>query len=423
MHIWLIKGGEPLPIDGDVRLFRTGMLARWLNDAGHSVVWWSSTFNHAEKAVRSNSDAEFSLAKGYTLRLVRESPYKRNVSIQRLVSHQMFARRLLNQANSDAVRPDVVVCALPTPQAAAAAAQYCVERSVPLVLDIRDLWPDLIMDSAPVAFRWLARIATAAMRRNVRYAARVAHSIWGVTPAYVEWGVHYADRSLGAFDISFPMAYNETPPSSRELCQARTFWSDSGIGDDFEGLRCCFFGAFGAQFDIETVLAAARILVSDDIPVQFVLCGAGDNLDRYRTISTGLPNVVFPGWVDRGRIWQLMRSSDVGIAPYRNTTNFKLNLPNKPAEYFSAGLPVVSPLEGYLGELLAERGCGLKYREGDPAHLASILRQLRDRPEIRSKLSNSARQVFQEQFSADRIGAAMVHQIERVAADYRERAP
>ena len=49
MHIWLLKDGENLPIDGSHRKMRTWLMAEALLRAGHSVTWWSSTHNHQKK--------------------------------------------------------------------------------------------------------------------------------------------------------------------------------------------------------------------------------------------------------------------------------------------------------------------------------------------------------------------------------------
>jgi len=49
MHIWLTHVGELLPIYGDVRLFRYGVLSQMLADQSHEVTRWVPTFIHAHK--------------------------------------------------------------------------------------------------------------------------------------------------------------------------------------------------------------------------------------------------------------------------------------------------------------------------------------------------------------------------------------
>ena len=54
MDIWVIKDGEPLPIEPDARVLRTGLLAAELVRRGHTVTWWTSTFAHHRKVLLQN---------------------------------------------------------------------------------------------------------------------------------------------------------------------------------------------------------------------------------------------------------------------------------------------------------------------------------------------------------------------------------
>ena len=49
MKIWIVTIGEPLPIEKNKRLHRSGILMTYLQRAGHEVVWWTSTFEHVSK--------------------------------------------------------------------------------------------------------------------------------------------------------------------------------------------------------------------------------------------------------------------------------------------------------------------------------------------------------------------------------------
>ena len=45
MKIWFVNPGEPLPIDNNQRLFRTGKIAERLK-LNHEIIWFSSKFDH-----------------------------------------------------------------------------------------------------------------------------------------------------------------------------------------------------------------------------------------------------------------------------------------------------------------------------------------------------------------------------------------
>ncbi|WP_158633563.1 glycosyltransferase family 4 protein [Tautonia sociabilis] len=419
MKIWLIKLGEPLPIDAtDPRLFRTGMLARELVHRGHEVVWWSSTVNHAEKRHRADQDADLLLGDRYRLRLIHAPLYRRNVSLARIASHRVTATRFAELARREAP-PDLIVSSLPTAEVSAAAVRFGREFGVPVVLDVRDLWPDLILDLAPGWARGAAAMALRSMIRDTKQACAGADAILGTTPAFVDWALGYAGRGRRPVDRDFPMAYEARRPSDSAIAAARLSWAGRGLDPSRfpEGeLIACYFGAMGRQSELHTVVDAARILRDRRRSIRFVLCGTGDRLERLRRRAAGLGNVLLPGWVGAAEIWTLMRASSVGLAPYAKIPNYVMGMPNKPVEYLSAGLPVLTGLDGVLADLLGRHDCGVSYEFGRPDRLADALEALDDDRSRLAELSVNAWRLYRDRFTADRVFGAMADHLESLGA-------
>jgi len=415
MNIWLIQTGEPLPIDSpNARLFRTGMLAERLLELGHEVVWWNSTASHADKRQRADRDTVVELNERYRIRLVKAPVYCKNVSIKRVMAHRQIAEGFERLAPSEP-RPDLIVSGIPTIEVSAAAARFARKQNVPLVLDIRDLWPDLILDLAPTWARGAAQWVLKSMINGMREACAQATAIMGTTDAFVDHAIGYSGRPRRLTDRAFPMAYTAREPSADALESARRFWDERGLADetrDSNHFVACFFGAMGRQSEIHTVIEAARRLRNQGRDMRFVLCGTGDRLKRYQKLAEGLDNVLLPGWVGAAEIWTLMRRSHVGLAPYRNIPNYVNGLPNKPVEYFSAALPVLTGLRGVLSDLLERHDCGLTYRFGDADDLAQTLEQLADDHAEWERMSRNAERLYLEQFTADAIFHAMADYLE-----------
>ena len=411
MRIWLIKAGEPLPLDPRARMFRTGTLAACLEAAGHEVVWWSSTFAHIQKRHLFPRQTAVSITPRYRLHLLHGVAYRKNLSLLRMWNHREEARAFLRWARTEPP-PDILLSALPTLDFSAAAARYARERGVPLVVDVRDPWPDMWLDLLPAGTRWLGRLMTAPAESMARAACAAAAAITGVSAGFVEWGVRRAGRKKRDTDRCFPHAYPSTPPSAENLRRAELFWDERGVRKTEPAFRICFLGRFGFRFDLKTVLDAARILEAERAPVQFVLCGS----DAPRAFpGSALGNVLFPGWVGEAEMWTLLRRSSAGLAPYRSTPSFEINLPSKPVEYLSAGLPVLTSLDGDLRKLLEERGCGVYYPDGDGEALALKLRDLIQNPDRREILSRNARALYRERFVAENVYGEMVRYLEEMA--------
>ena len=149
--------------------------------------------------------------------------------------------------------------------------------------------------------------------------------------------------------------------------------------------------------------------------MQFVICGDGDRRNAWQQLAAGCPNVRFPGWVDAAGIWTLMRMSDAGIAPYLSSRNFISNLPNKPIEYLSAGLPVVSSLQGVLANLLQDNQCGVTYRNGNATELTSVVARMMDQPISRRLMADNARRLYQREFIAEDVYQRMAEYLTDLA--------
>ena len=407
MRVWLMTVGEPLPTDpGCDRLLRTGLLAETLAGNGHEVVWWTSTFDHIRKRHRVSSDREFVVDRGFRIRLLHGTGYRKNISFRRFMNHREVARRFREQAVMQP-QPDVILCSLPILELCVEATSYGRRRGVPVVLDVRDLWPDLFLDLVPRFARPLGRVAAAPLFRAVVTACSQATAITGLTQQYIDWALGHAQRTATSIDRPFPMGYREQSPTSDEIHDATAFWGDLGIPKEKGNLVACFFGTIGRHFEFDVVIEAAQSLAKLGRRVQFVMCGTGPWLERCRRSSSNCPNVIFPGWVNSAQILTLLRMSSVGLAPYVDSTNFKSNLTNKPIEYLSAGCPVISSLQGVLADLLARNECGITYGNRRPDQLARAIIDCDDNPDRLDAMSANATALYRRQFIAENVYGKM----------------
>ena len=236
----------------------------------------------------------------------------------------------------------------------------------------------------------------------------------------VESGQIRGDRQQLNFDRDFPLAYSEKIPGQYVISKAMDFWYENGIKNKNDEFIACFFGTMGRQFELETVIKAAKILQTVNKNIKFVLCGSGDNLVCYKELASDCSNIIFPGWVQAYHIWTLMRLSSVGLAPYYSSNDFMRSYPNKSIEYLSAGLPVVSSLKGLLQELLENNNCGITYENGNAEQLAKILMGLYEEPEILKTMSANALSLYKERFVAEKVYSDMIEHLELICSEYNK---
>lgn len=407
MDIWVLEIGEPLPLEKDVRLHRYGQFTRFLAERGHNVTWWTSSFSHAPKQHFAEKDQDVDYH-GVTLRMIRGPGYGRNVSLARIRHNRHFAQRFKEMAVS-ARKPDIIISPIPIIEAAHEAVTFARENKIPIVTDIRDLWPDELRDRAPKPLRWLGRLMLTNAYRNMKFVCENVDGIMGVSQSYIDYGLKFAERERTRNDFLFPLGYSAKPVAEADVQKGLEWAAEIGLRDDH--FVVAFFGTIGHFFDLETVIAAARIL-EKEFPIQFVLGGAGSELERYKKLAQDVRSVFFPGWLDAPKIAAVMRLAKVGLAPYRKDAN--MALPNKPFEYMAGKLPIVSSIQRELPELLREHRCGLTYRADSPHELAQALRQLNASESERAAMGERGHRLFQERFATEKIFADVMAHLEKV---------
>lgn len=417
MRVWLIQSGEALPVDAGLhRRFRMSMLAESLLARGHEVLWWTSTFDHSKKRHRDCKPGSVTIRDRYALYLLNGIAYPRNVSIRRIINHVQLASAFRRQAVQEPA-PDIVVTSLPTVELAAEAVRYATQRGIPSLVDIRDLWPDILLDVLPQPLRRLGRLALAPMFRRVRAALNSATGIIAISDEYLQWGLSYAQRRSAVADHIFPLGYPRTffVEEDREALAAQLV----SVGVDFSRRIALFVGTFGRTYDLDTVLEAARTLASSgDQGVQFVLVGDGDCDARWRSAARGLQNVVFTGRLNVSAISYLMSRSWVGLAAYAQRA--PQSLPNKIFEYMSGGLPMLCSLGAETEQLLQKEEIGIRYHCA--AELTTALNHLRRNVDIHASMRARCRALFTNRYTEDRVYPAYASHIEATVVRHANRA-
>jgi glycosyltransferase involved in cell wall biosynthesis len=415
LKIWLITVGEPLPIaqDENPRLLRTGRLARCLTDHGHQVVWWTSAFDHFSKRFHTSTDASFEW-EGGQLRLLKSTGYGSNVSIKRFVEHAGVARKFTAEAQKTSA-PDVILVSLPTIELAHAAVEFGRAHGVPVLIDIRDLWPDVLIDVLPARWRWLSRLLLSNLVGKAQQAMARCDGLIAVSDGYLHWGLRYAGRSQQPLDATIPLGY-VAPEVRRPVEEVGLSLARLGVRQDVT--ICWYVGTFGRQYDLSPVIESARMFqASGRDDVQFVISGEGELGPRWKAQAAGVTNVVFTGWIGADEINWMRGHTAIGLQPY--VKGAPQGLANKLFEYISAGIPVVSSLAGENALLIEENHCGLSYRAGDEIDCHRQLQQLLDDVELRHRMGENGKRLFEGQFDADSVFNRLIEHLESTASAYK----
>ncbi len=392
-------------------MLRTALVSEMLADRGHHVTYWTSRFDHLRKSQRLTAPGVLDSGAGYQIHCVDALPYTKNVSVTRLRHNAIVSQDMKQRMGAAAQRPDILVADLPTLELAELAGQIGKDWDIPVVLSIRDLWPDVFYTLLPKPLAAFGKLLFARWDARARRAASLATSLVGISPGYLAWGLEKADRARRTEDAILPLGYPDGQALTPQAVD-RAAAKFAAMGLDLDKPIICFVGTFGRSYDLSTVLKAARHL-PDSLGAQFVLCGEGDQADAWTAQAEGLDRIFFPGWVDQDEIRWLLNKAQLGLASY--APGVKQGLPNKFFEYMSFGLPIVSSLRGEAAAEIETHQIGWSYTAGDAADLARVLKQVLRNSSDREQASQAARARFQSTYSQSVVYQRYVALIEGLA--------
>ena len=267
---------------------------------------------------------------------------------------------------------------------------WCVAmiRGKPLVIEVRDLWPEFAIDIGVLRNPVLIRLAR--WVENFFY-ARAAHLVVN-SPAYRDYLLE-----KGIPDSKITVIPNGVDPDM--FCPAAdgaTVRRELGLNGQFV---VTYAGALGQANDIETILRAAKRL-RDDPAIHFLLVGDGKervNLEQ-QARNLDLCNLTFAGSYPKSRMWEVLAASDLCVAVLRDIPMFRTTYPNKVFDYMAAGRPILLAIDGVIRQVIEVAGAGRFVPPGNDAAMADAIREMRFDDESSRKMGTAARQYVEKHF-------------------------
>jgi glycosyltransferase involved in cell wall biosynthesis len=303
-------------------------------------------------------------------------------------------------------RPDIVVGTSPQffTICAARAVGFLIRR--PWVLELRDFWPESI--KAVGAMR--DTVALRLIERLERHLYDKADHIIVVAESFERILV---DRGVDRRKIS--VVTNGVDSASFHQLDGSPLRAQHGLEGKFV---VGYIGTLGMAHALETVLDAASMIANDPElnDVRFIFVGDGARREALSKDAANrrLGNVIFVPSVPRKRAIEYLSILDASIVHLRKMELFEAVIPSKIFECMATGTPILMGVRGEALEIVAQAGAGIAFEPENPAHLVSVIRDLRKDPDLATALGKAG-QLAARNFDRDALAKEMVVKLEQVA--------
>ncbi len=394
--ITIIKNTVCFPSDGvGFRFLRSGVYAKYFFENNYETSWIVSSFDHFQKQHRTKAQCcEKKISFDDALIMINTPGYKKNTSILRLFDHFVFAVKLFIKLWKEE-NPKLIQCAYPTPEESFVSVLFGKIYKIPVVIDIRDKWPDVFLDIKNNSL--MARITMLPYRLMQKYVMKNAYALMAANDDFLQWGLRAGKRTATKRDLVSYIPFEIPLISEKENLEADNLLQavDYRKGD----ILITFAGTIGHMFDFSTVKSIVKRAQVEGVSIKIIICGDGDTKEELEEEFSTFPNVYLPGHVSSNVVFSLLLKSTLLLAPYKQMDNFKNHITNKIVEYAAAGKPILSSMQGFSKDLIEDREFGSTYLTGDD--LWAVVKKYVANPDLIKKHGQSSLSTYHEIFSPD----------------------
>lgn len=374
MNIWIFNQYAFTPdMPGGTRHYD---LSRELVKRGHKVTIFATSFHHhLHKEMRLGLGERWKVedVDGIKFVWLRTPPYERNDwrRVRNMVVYMLRAwwlGRRLPKLVPEIGKPDVVIGSPPhllIPFAAYKVAQYYGAK---FVMEVRDLWPQTIIDMGGLSAR---HPITKALQILEKFLYRRAEKIITVLPRAHEY---IADRGIAHEKVVWI-------PNGVDLSR---FDSATMLKTNHEGFRVMYLGAHGLANALDVLIQAAKTVQDRGFKeIKFVLVGDGPEKPRLIDLvkDLGLKNVEFRDPIPKVKAPHTLSEADAFIFNLEKVEVFRYGISsNKLFDYMAVARPVLFAVNA-TNNPVEEARCGLTVPPRDPQALAEAVIKLYRMPQ------------------------------------------
>jgi glycosyltransferase involved in cell wall biosynthesis len=408
MNLWIFNHYAVSPdLPGGTRHFD---LSRELVKRGCHVTIFASSFHHyAHREVKLASHETWKIEDidGVKFVWVKTSPYQRNDwrRVQNMIAFALRTWRLghkLHKLAPEIGNPDVVIGSSPHLLAPLAAYQVARYHKARFFMEVRDLWPQTIIDMGELSAR---NPITKALQMLERYLYQRAEQIITLLPL-----AHAYITGCG-----IPREKIVWIPNGVDLSRFQGLKSQGSPDTSF---KVIYLGAHGQANALDVLIRAAQIIQTQGYQdIKFILVGDGPEKPKLKELAKKLElkNVEFRDPVQKNEVSQVLQQADATVFVLNDLQLYKYGISlNKLFDYLAARKPLI--LAGNpINNPVEESQCGLTAPPRNPQALAdAVITLYQMPPEERDAMGRRGREYVEKYHAIPVLAEKLIRCIEDV---------
>jgi len=291
--------------------------------------------------------------------------------------------------------PDLIIGTSPTLFSVMAARRLALLRRVPLVMEVRDLWPGIFVDLGVITNPLVIKMLEMWEMWMYRQADKIVTVTEGFRANIIKRGIDTA--KIHTIPNGADLSYFQ--PGEKPSSLAR----DLNLEGKFVVL---YLGAHGISQGLDAVLDAA-VQLSELEEIVFLLVGDGSKKDElvYKARSEQIENVIFHPPISKEVVPAYYNLADICLVPLRDVALFSTFIPSKIFEIMAMGKAIIASLRGEAADILRSSEGAVIVEPEDTPGIVKAIKSLKNDPQRRVKLGQNGRKYVEVNYSRRSLAA------------------
>lgn len=282
-------------------------------------------------------------------------------------------------------------------------------RRLPLIFEIRDLWPESAVALGEIRGRMAIQLATYLEETCYKRASRIVVVTEGIRSRLVERGVDFKKLILIPNGANIEMFRFDN--DKRLGIRRQAGWENHIV--------VLYAGIFGLAQGIEIIIEVAQQLANNP-DYLFVLIGDGPKKADLTILAAqyDLPNLIILEEQPREAIPGYLSSADIVLIPLRKLELFKGVLPSKLFDAWACERPVLLSVDGEARQLLESCQGGFFVPPEDDLALIESLNKMRTlTDDERHTMGTRGRELTERHYSRKALAEKLMVLLEEISSN------
>ena len=361
--IWYLNPWDALP--NEIGFDRSLSIINKLSRNNFNVVWWNTSFSHAEKKFRKKITLD-----NCELILLPGIQYKSNTGIKRLISSVLLFSFFFQIKSVLKKKPQIIYLSGPILFVSLYVFLLKLFFNVKVVCELRDLWPEGSINQANGMKKYFFKLISV-----IPYFSRYLLFKFSDNNVFINQKFKSHAEKLYSFLKQKPSVIS-LPSPIIDFGKIKNYCSTKFKKNKNE-IWAIFSGTLGDSHNQEIVLNSLKYVnKSIQKKLNIFISGDGHNRDKLLNIinKNKLQNIYLTGYLSHNDYLLLLKKSDFGLSFYHSHS--PVSFPTKVMDYINADLPIIMSGSFDASRVIEENNCGIVIRSDSENEIAKAISEM-----------------------------------------------